>query len=598
MSLALRQIDGGADQQAAKPRYAWHRGSIQPFSSLWIIVTRFALLNRPRPCELIKDLRGTKHAREATTLRLDGRATWPDHEYVDLQFLSRALREPLDAFRWSSVGDFPAGLQELFSPNVAICPACMAEAFHTVLFSLHGMSVCPVHRVGLLRNCPDCGREMPNRVAGVGIHAPVCRCRIGWIDEAQARRPRANPRRDQVLGSIVDWIEDKGARFWTYAPGWHSRGLDFGALRHHFLLWADEAYEQYPQWLEGGKGPLGRREDAVRCIEHSGHRFHDLVRVPVRRRPSSGMKGHEINYIGLGPRTMFKCIRRYVLRHVLGGHLKLLMQFDRLENFAMWPRMLTEDARALMALAFLLWSQSSYWGESEWAWLQRTVGGVDREVPRRWGRTVLYGDDIRPDSHPASDWVMDWLYASDFLNLWPSEREVHSIVADSARLLTSFHCVRRDHLEWWAWLGPVGDLCLGVYRRRPAWVVARRGSKEERRLADSLRIEQKCLRLQDARDLAGTQALERDENGQWRAAGRLAIDDRVPVKIAGLALGTGGHARAVIAQQQPHDFAPTWVLRCVELPIRQTSTDLVSGMAKLKVAVREYRRLRAGRTGV
>lgn len=204
---------------------------------------------------------------------------------------------------------------------------------------------------------------------------------------------------------IVDWIQDKGTRYWTCVPGWPASGLDFELLKQHARLWHEEAYERYPTWLQGGRPVVPRRDGRHRRVERSGHLSDSLAAGPATAGPHDSAAWGEFSDAGQRSRRVFKCIRRYVLRHVLGGRIGLLSRLDRLERLGEWPRLLREDVYTRMGLAFLLWSQSSYWGESEWDWLRRTVGCVERLAPRRWSRPPSTQDPVSsraPGSCPSA----------------------------------------------------------------------------------------------------------------------------------------------------------------------------------------------------
>ncbi|MBG6082466.1 hypothetical protein IWX58_004153 [Rubrivivax gelatinosus] len=586
--LTLQQTDDTC-LRSGERRYTWHRGSIQPYSSLWLIVLRFALLNRPKPSVLFEDLRGGKTNERMTGLRLDGRGCWPDHEFIDLRGLSKKLREPLEAFRYSSIGDFPAGFHELFLPSLAICPVCMAEAFHTILFSLRGIVECPVHKVRLLRECARCGKVFKNRVLPFGIYAPICACRESLLDEVMARRPPRNLGRDQELAHLVECIEDKGRRYWVFVPDGYSNGLDFDALKHHLRMWADEAGEPYPPWLEGDFGGRQKQGDRFRCIERSGVRLVDTVRKAHSGNSLKAVEWRRNSLPERRPRTIFKCIRRYLIRHVLGGDIRLLSEMDSFDREADWPRPRREDIVRFGAISFLLWSQSSYWGESEWDWLRRTIGSIEKPAGFKPCRHRV-GELKAPARNVGNVWVSDWLFASEFLDLWPSESDVLALYDNDVQLLASFRRIQRQPLEWWAWKGEDGGLRLGIYRRMPVWTVAPRRGKDVRCKEYEERLADKRCRLTQSRDLVSKPAFELDGDGGLRAMGQLLIDADAPVKVTKLVMSGYKGLHAVIAPRQVCHGGNAWILRCVEIPVRQQACNIALGMTLLKAAVRAYLR--------
>lgn len=157
--LTLRGFDP-KDAPIVRKRCAWRKGSIQPYSSLWITVLRFALLNRPKLNSLNEDLQGSEAARRRRAIYFDSHHPWPLHGTIDVRNFADMLGEPLESFRWSSIGDFPIGFWSLFS-GTHVCMECMAQGYHTVIFSATCIDRCPRHGAPLLNrwacHAPDLG---------------------------------------------------------------------------------------------------------------------------------------------------------------------------------------------------------------------------------------------------------------------------------------------------------------------------------------------------------------------------------------------------------------------------------------------------------
>ncbi|MCR8960610.1 hypothetical protein M0765_023635 [Variovorax sp. S2] len=203
-------------------RVAWTRGSIAPYTSTWIVIQRFMVLNQPSPQSFEADFIRNDASGMAMSLDCSVR---PERS-LRLSRFCRVTGEDAGSLQGSQVGHYPESLWPLFGRFVVWCPACLAEGFHSVLFSLCGLQQCPVHNLPLEYRC-RCGLTIPHGKLGSPFRSPgCCRCGRVFLEAAAARAPKPNPARDAVLGELADWLLGAGSRFcfdlrepWSIYPG-------------------------------------------------------------------------------------------------------------------------------------------------------------------------------------------------------------------------------------------------------------------------------------------------------------------------------------------------------------------------------------------
>jgi hypothetical protein len=123
----------------------WHTGSVLPYASLWHTVLRACALNALHASDLPR--RSGGHC-DGVELLTDAR------HRIDIAAFAHQLGEPADAFRWPTLGTLPLWLrQAIASPHPRICLACLSAGYHTALFSISLLDVCPIHGTTLAGCC-------------------------------------------------------------------------------------------------------------------------------------------------------------------------------------------------------------------------------------------------------------------------------------------------------------------------------------------------------------------------------------------------------------------------------------------------------------
>lgn len=583
-----------------KRRYTWHPGSIQPFSSLWITVMRFAMLNRPCFDSLNEDLLGRKMFTTAERVDLHyGRPTLSEYG-VNISHFASIIGESLDAFQWSTIDCFPAGCRRLFQPSTKVCPTCIAQGFHTVIFSANCIGCCPCHGDKLWDVCPRCNRYLATTMKRFwGFFPNMCRCNYFWLDAKTARNPQPNSERDLAMTDVVNWIKKASERFWMRIPKRMSDSSELPAdtLHDHIARWRDELGDDTPPWLDLNVQTRKIDNSRIRQIENSGIKLLSFSQV----------SGAGSSYIAQEPHPnwpvesslevfrIFKSIRRYLFKHVLGNRVHLIVWMGKNSSALAFRNYLKGNPYALAAWAILTWMQSSNWERlSAREWFLK-LQGLPTYYPRleydptaRWGGR-LQDSTVVNSSNESERWVMNWANASSILNIWPTQQDLDLCCTDEGFIQASWRRARCQPVKWWAWLGDDGRLRFGVYRRRPLWWVpaTRRESKAERRWTltiDSIR------RIRTLRENMSAPTLHHLGDGTWQYEEARSFPPDADLRSSRLVVGAGRTSRfgVGIDPSATADSPTPWLVKSLDYPVCVTASTIKSGISNLKSAVQMY----------
>ncbi len=414
-------------RHARRSRVIWYPGATPPYSSLWITIQRFLMLNQPTRAAFTQDflmrtVNGCKVPLAYTPAprSLNTYALASAQSPLRLARFIRVLGEQAHTFGCSHVGQFQSLVRPYFG-DFAVCPHCLAQGFHSVLYSFEGLRTCPIHAVEL--------QSLARRgtlASELFLHAlgnPFGRCLSlqELMGFASARRPAAHPERDLALAEVAKWLMDVGTRCWLGPRGSHQT-VPFDELTQRIsqLRGSLKLAQTFPNWVDAD-GRLALDSARMQLATLGGVKLdrNDLVDVNDRRALKCQSNIHIYRRTLCGD---FKAFARHLKRCALGPRGAYWL--GRLANTSSAAEM--EDvfrqgaAQARRAWRFLTW--------------RRHLFGLDFNPKLGLGTLPMqltFSGDIpvciaKPrlglPSQTAHDfvrlWIARWISAAGLVALW------------------------------------------------------------------------------------------------------------------------------------------------------------------------------------
>ena len=359
----------------------WYPGSIRPYASLWHTLMRVATLNGHKAGELPGwpvGLRGTRHPyRSLTPLHNPGDAFATD-------VLAQALREAPAVFRWSHLGLLQPWLQPLISPGFRVCLACLDEGYHSALYSLRLLQVCPIHSHPLLEHC-HCGHPFHDKLTSADLsRRGCCPCgRLIFFTAKVCRVPTITAHQTRALDAVAHWLEALSRV--VRSTQWRTLTPLTSEVTVQRLVWelSNVLGLEYPDCLVRPPEPPGASWLAA------AHAQPDIS--PKQVTPISGHAPALVRHAywaDTPANHVYKSVSRYLRKHGVRRGDFWVQRFRSLNNHELQQVMQLEPE------AVTAWT--------EWAWAQRVETEVlTRRFPYRrpWtepadpfhGRLTSYG---------------------------------------------------------------------------------------------------------------------------------------------------------------------------------------------------------------
>lgn len=311
--------------------FNWHVGTLQPYSSLWLIMHRLALINQISIGEV-------RSVSKTGSFSSGMHSLTENTNTLDVGALAAAIGERPQALTFSTMQPFAAWVHRYFlTTSIQYCPACLALGFHSVFQCLKLMKRCPLHGEWLRQHC-SCGAPISACVSPLLYRdAGMCRrCSHRFLDIRQARRPSMPVENLSAFDEVRDWLLGLGRRVSTMVSEDLTHQMPSVRVEATAELATRTLSLQYPSCLV--PEPVPPHAETVRFIQSPW--------------ASCGPQSAEPR---MSPRTMVFCaVDRYLRRHVLGGQrwiTRLAMHADA-EYIA---DQIAHEPDALLAWTYLLW---------------------------------------------------------------------------------------------------------------------------------------------------------------------------------------------------------------------------------------------------
>lgn len=570
-----------------RSRVVWHPGTTPPYSSLWITVQRFLMLNQPTRQAFAQDfmLHPTGRARISLNPNGSGGASCP----IRLARFARVLREPVETFQYAHVSQFPTTVWPLFG-DFAVCPDCLREGFHSILFSFNGLTQCPVHGK-TLRNQICCETTSNAIVLHEDLdHLGKCSCGEPFLDFPAARSPKANPQRDQALAEVADWLMYTGSHYWLGTQKSLDSKQPLGQFTQRIarIKIALNSAGVVPGWaVTSDLSPLDSSTLEIMTFGSAKIQLLDPKDNVVQwfsARQTSPYAYQQTLF------SDFKAINRYLRHHIQGKGRRWITQFARAGSTLVIQDMLTaggEDAQR--AWAVLIWWQTSIWDLNLQNWFTsrpfRLVSVLDMPtlMDRRKRRPSFL-----PQANTAQEWLTRWVSALGLIAFWPHALKVAAgDMAPSLAMIGKGLSGTRTLPDWSLGISRDDRLVLCVDRsHKPDWKTAPRLDRSERQA----KFKTWCQsRLADARVTCSQACIwYHGPTMEWFSG-----PGPIPVELTDCKryrmLPASRHLWFYLFPlRDADDPGGTFVARCLTLPLAATGPSPRETVRNLKFAVNRY----------
>ncbi len=383
--------------------FNWHVGTLQPYSSLWLIMHRLALINQISIAEV-------RSISKTGSFSTGMHSLTENTNTLDVGVLAAAIGERPQTLSFSTMQPFAAWTHRYFlTTSIQYCPACLVLGFHSVFQCLTLMKRCPLHGEWLRQHC-SCGAPISACVSpSLYRDAGVCRkCLQRFLDVRQARCPSMPVESLSAFDEVRDWL--------------------LGLGRCVSAIVSEDLGLQRPNIRVQTTAELATRTLSLRyptCLVPEPVPPHaETVRSVQSPWASCGPESAEPR---ASPRRMVFCaVDRHLRRHVLRGQrwiTRLAMRADA-QYIA---HQIAYEPDALLAWTYLLWLMAVFQSHS-----LRSVRSRDASQAYQRGIRVpgcnVYKGPIR-DARTI-EWLEYHAAETSLLAIW---RDLHQVVLAMSR---------------------------------------------------------------------------------------------------------------------------------------------------------------------
>lgn len=482
------------------PPLSWVPGTIADYASLWYTLNRVVVLNSLRASE-IGDLFYEKRSDVPKGF------TAETESFVPIEKLALLLGEDPAVFRLSHRNSFPLWMRPFFYGVPGICLQCLQLGYHTDLFSLKLLEICPIHGCELRRTC-HCGAPFNYRITRIDcVAAGGCRCgRLGLFTSETCRVPSISKSETKFLDPIAEWLEGLA----NYDRITMFRRLGGARSKIGYRQW------DFPFSIFGCSDALGLKYP-LELLE-SGSNFNYQCTSYIRPALVKKEKRQQlylfewINWnhweeqwgdnLRIRAGALYHSLSRYLRKHVVRNHVKWIRIFRDSADPIFIAKTINYDSEAYLAFAYILWLKVT---NSEQMWPERKGMLYVRERGRI-NKSSVSKDPNWEESHHILELL--WCIWCEALSRSQEARasgvaDWSAIRLDGITLPETF--LRRNH---------DASVCINMTMKRaaPGLVEKIAISKQERCLIHSSQVEMKRQKfLSETKGPCLTRALR----GRW-----------------------------------------------------------------------------------
>ncbi len=388
-----------------------------PLASLWHTVHRVAALNAIKISELPFDMSlGGRATAQANllfneTLRYGANAG----EALSVSALAAALGEPVQAFAWSHFGGLPQSCGCLFLPFLRICPMCLAQGYHSALFSVRLLTRCPLHQCAFVEDCA-CGQRFNTTVDRQALlRAGHCACgRTAYFTANTCRRPSMEPEALRALLPIAAWLQEMTKVSRPVPAHARLRQAHNRVFLSSLTIWCDKLGIGYPAELVPTQRPASFSWSETPVGKSS----------PLRQAPGASADGAASRRRSLWrdneATTIYRAMLRHLRRHVARATESFAVGFLLDPNPLAMARAMRDDRRAMVAFAEMLFCYCMERLAMQRRWPYRSPHGLGWRIEDRLDDPAVEAghegaQGLSPD---ARAWVVRQAAAAMVTHAW------------------------------------------------------------------------------------------------------------------------------------------------------------------------------------
>lgn len=360
--------------------WCWRDDWATGYDSAFGLLSKFARLNAMGARELADVFIHSDCGRRTAILRSPN-VDLRSGEFFDKEAMSHHMRLSAEAISQAFLLEKLGNSRRHSSDVLRWCPKCAHSGFHSALFQLSVISVCPAHGQALRNSCPKCRHEVPYKLEPKLFDTPFC-CPYCGAEFAPLLR-EGNLRSLRMRAQELGWI-DNVSQLVLFEDGMipvklelnrRRRAIGLGDVAMSGADWR-RAQADYTGFVSQVISELqAETRPSQPCLRYvpidlvtrrtlriNIHRSVSKARrvkppvMPIDQRCSRDIKTSWDEQIA-SSYLVYSSIRRYLWRHILFKHQRCIASAgDRL-----WWHMEGEKTCAFcpVALAFLRWRM--YW---------------------------------------------------------------------------------------------------------------------------------------------------------------------------------------------------------------------------------------------